>query len=522
MSEISFFHFASRERNSLAVVDPQCKAWTRGSLADLAHRAARASRAAGLRPGDALGILAPNCAEYLAIYLGGIEAGLCVVPLNWHLADDELAFVLEEAGVRALFAHARLGVISAVASRVLEPGAVRVSIGHLPGFTPLEDFTACQAPEPMPGPRGRVMPFTSATTGRPKAVILPDRNADAARAKTIAWHRSLGIEPQDANVHLCASMLYHSAPLEGAVTALEMGHAVVLVDRPQPETLLERIDRYRVTTSFMVPAMFVRLLKLPSRVRRRYSTASLRFVVHGGAPCPVEVKRRMLEWWGPIIWESYGAAEGQGAIVDAANWLRRPGTVGRPIPGCRIKILDGAGRELPAGEVGFVYLEPHTGDRFEYKGKPEATRASYRGSFITVGDLGYLDDEGFLFLRDRRADLIISSGMNIYPAEIEQVLLEHPAVADCGVCGEPHELFGEVPKAVVQPAEGVVPGPPLTAELLQFLAEKLSPMKLPKRFEYTNELPRDPTGKLRRRYLRGPRSGNTLPQQENGYGRRDR
>jgi long-chain acyl-CoA synthetase len=505
MSEISFFHFVRRERNALAVVDPWGAAWTRGSLSDLAHRTARALAAAGLRAGDALGVLAPNCAEYLAVYLGGIEAGLCVVPINWHLADDELAFVLEEAGVRALVAHARLGAISAAASRVLEPGALRVSIGPLPGFTPLEDFTARQAPEPVQGPRGRVMPFTSATTGRPKAVILPTKNADAARAKTIAWHRSLGIEPEHGNVHLCTSMLYHSAPLEGSVTALEMGHAVVLVDRPQPETLLDCIDRYRVTTSFMVPAMFVRLIKLPSSVRRRYSTASLRFVVHGGAPCPVEVKRRMLEWWGPIIWESYGAAEGQGAIVDAVDWLRRPGTVGRPIPGCRIKIFDEAGRELRAGEVGLVYLEPHTGDRFEYKGNLEATRASYRGSFVTVGDLGYLDEEGFLYLCDRRADLIISSGMNIYPAEIEHVLLEHPAVADCGVCGVPHELFGEVPKAVVQPAEGVVPGPALTADLLQFLAERLSAMKLPKRFEYTHELPRDPTGKLRRRYLRGAR-----------------
>lgn len=502
MEGIGFHHFAARGPARVGVVDPQGVVWSRGRLAALAHGTAGALRAAGLSPGDRLAIVSPNCAEFLAVHLGGIEAGLCVVPVNWHLADEELAFVLEDAGPSVVVAHAGLGA-ARLATLQARRGAARVmvSIGHAAGFVPLETFAAVRAGARAPAPRGRVMAYTSATTGRPKAVLLPQRNAEAALAKTVEWHRSLGIEPESDNVHLCASMLYHSAPLEGAVMALEMGHAVVLVDRWQPELLLMLIERYRVTTSFMVPSMFVRLLRLPAATRRRYSTASLRFVVHGGAPCPVAVKRGMLDWWGPIVWESYGAAEGQGTIASPADWLRRPGTVGKPIPGCLIKVLDEEGRELPPGEVGLVYLRPHTGDRFAYKGEPEETRRSYRGDLITVGDLGFLDEEGFLFLCDRRADLIISSGMNIYPAEIEQALLEHPAVADCAVCAMPHELFGQVPKAVVQAADGAVPGPPLTAELLQFLQRRLAPMKLPKRFEYRDEIPRAPTGKLARRRL---------------------
>jgi len=248
--------------------------------------------------------------------------------------------------------------------------------------------------------------------------------------------------------------------------------------------------------------MFVRLVKLPPAVRERYSTASLRFVTHGAAACPPDVKRAMLEWWGNIIWESYGATEVQGTIVNAEEWLRYPGTVGRPMPGSAVKILDIDGNELPPLEVGFIYLTPHTGDRFEYKGDPEKTRRSYRGDFVTVGDLGYLNEDGYLFICDRSNDLIISSGMNIYPAEIETVLVQHRLVADCAVLAEPHELLGEVPKAFVQLVPGATPGPTVTADLLHFLGERLAAMKLPKRVEYVSELPRDPNGKLYKRLLR--------------------
>jgi long-chain acyl-CoA synthetase len=271
--------------------------------------------------------------------------------------------------------------------------------------------------------------------------------------------------------------------------------------RWDPAAALRVIEERRVTSTFMVPTMFVRLLRLPEPLRARHSTASLRFVVHSGAPCAPDVKRRMLEWWGPIIWESYGASEVQGTIASPAEWLAHPGTVGKPIVGTRLLIVDDEGRALPPGAVGTVYLTPHTGERFEYLNDPPRTAASRRGAFVTVGDRGYLDDEGFLYLVGRESELIICSGMNIYPAEIEQTLLAHPAVLDCVVTGSAHALLGEVPIAHVELVPGAQPGADLTAALLRFAAERLSAMKLPRRIEYRSALPRDPNGKLRRTSL---------------------
>jgi long-chain acyl-CoA synthetase len=298
-------------------------------------------------------------------------------------------------------------------------------------------------------------------------------------------------------------MLYHCAPLEGAVTALRMGHRVVLADDWRARRLLELIEAYEVTTAFMVPAMFVRMLKLDPATRARYSTRSLRFVVHGGAPCPVEAKRRMLRWWGPIIWESYGAAEAQGTIVSALEWLERPGTVGRPIPGAAIRVRDELGRDCAPGVIGRVYLRPHTGDRFAYRGDPDKTRACTDGAFVTVGDLGYLDAQGYLYLCERDTELILSSGMNIYPAEIEAVLVEHDAVEDCAVIAAPDTLFGQVPVAYVQVATGYHASESgLALALLDHLRSRLAPMKLPRRICFVARVPRDPNGKLLRRQLR--------------------
>ncbi len=493
--------FANRSPSAVAIVDPGQREWRRDELLDLVDRTASALVGAGLEPGDVLAIVSPNCAELLAVHLAALSAGLYVVPVNWHLAEPEIAYILANSGAKAVFVHARLGARRLAAIGWTASLQIAVSFGEVAAFMPLEQFGAGPARVPVQRPRGRVLAYTSATTGVPKAVRLPLAGAGRALAKTVAWHRSLGIELESGNVHLVSSMLYHAAPLDGAVAALEMGHAVVLMDGWDPETLLQTIDDRSVTTAFMVPTMFVRLLKLPEHVRRRYSTASLRFVIHSAAPCPADVKRRMLDWWGPIIWESYGASEVQGCIASPAEWLERPGTVGRPIAGSKVKILDEHGHELPPGQIGSVYLTPHTGDRFEYLGDPQKTAACRRAEFVTVGDRGYVDEGGYLFLVGRDSELIISSGMNIYPAEIEHALLAHPAVTDCAVVGAPHALCGEVPEAHVQLAPGVTAGPQLTDELLRFLAERLSPMKLPRRIEYDAMLPRDPNGKLLKRRL---------------------
>jgi long-chain acyl-CoA synthetase len=502
MNDFGIRYFAATDPDATALIDLQGETWSRAQLLALIDRIAHALAAAGLRSGDAVAVIAPNCAEYLGVCLGAIDAGLYVVPVNWHLADQEIGYLLCDCDARAVITHARLGRVRTDAFLTYSERAIRLSIGAAPGFVALDDFVASHAAEAVDWRApGRVMPYTSATTGRPKAVRRPLESSRTALCKAIAWHRSLGIALEDRNVHLCSSMLYHAAPLEGATIALEMGHSVVLADNCDAENTLRVIAEHRVTNVFMVPAMFVRLLKLPSEARGRYSLASLRFVIHGGAPCPHEVKRRMIDWLGPIVWEAYGASEVQGTVTSSAEWLRHPGTVGRPIAGTRLKILDDAGCEVPTGRVGNIYLTPYNGESFEYHGDRAKTRACRRGDFITVGDLGYVNDEGYLFICGRRSELIISSGMNIYPAEVERVLIEHQDVADCAVVGMAHEVFGEVPRAVVQPAAGVSPSSKLTFELLRFLGERVAPMKLPHRIDYTADLRRDPNGKLLRLYL---------------------
>jgi long-chain acyl-CoA synthetase len=502
VDEFGFRHFTEINRDAAAVIDQRGRTWTRGDLWDLAQGVARAFVASGLRDGDVVAIVAPNCAEYLAACLGGVEAGLYVVPVNRHLAMSEIAYLLADSGARALVVHSRLGEARLARLRALGAGMpALVSIDAADGFAQLDAFVARAAKHARPRAAGRLLPYTSATTGKPKAVRKPLDSALAATRTMVDWHRSLGIELERDNVHLCSSMLHHAAPLEGSLIALEMGHAVVLADGSDPEALLSAIEARRVTTAFLVPTMLARLLRLPAHVRERYSTRSLRFVVHGGAPCAAEIKRRMIDWWGPIIWEAYGSTEVQGTIASSAEWLRFPGTVGRPIPGSAVRILDHEGREMPVGQVGNVYLRPHTGERFEYVGDAAKTRACRRDGYVTVGDLGYVNESGYLFLCGRASELIISSGMNIYPAEIEQALLTHPAVADCAVVGVAHELLGQVPHAYVQPSTGTALSTELTRDLLRHLAERLAPMKMPHRFHYAATLPRDPTGKLSRRNL---------------------
>ncbi len=507
MNEMGFDYFAQLDPQALALIDPQGRRWSRGELFALANRLSRALRDSGLKRGDALALMAPNCAEYLAIYLAATQVGLYLVPINWHLSQPEISYILEDSAARLLIVHGRLGGVL-LSSLVANQGSVAtlIAIGKVPGYREFEDFIANQPDQALEDPLpGRVMAYTSATTGRPKAICLPLPDSRAALEKTIRFHIAAGKRLGPSDIHLFASMLYHSAPLEGAVIALHMGHIAILVDRPDPQALLELIERYAVTTALVVPTLFVRLLKLPEEVRRRYRTSTLRQVLHTGAPCPVEVKQQMMEWWGPVIWDTYGAAEGAGTIASPAEWLKYPGTVGKAIPGSDIRILgDDDGPELPRGEVGTVYLTRYTGDRFEYKGDAEKTRACHRGDHFTVGDLGYMNEEGYLFICDRKVDMIISAGTNIYSAEVERVLVLHPGIADCAVFGVPDELLGESVKAVIQLAPHVEPSKELTAEIMKFLGERLSAIKLPRRVEYAAELPRDPTGKLYKRRLRDP------------------
>jgi long-chain acyl-CoA synthetase len=347
------------------------------------------------------------------------------------------------------------------------------------------------------------MQYTSGTTGRPKAVErqLPALDADAMVAALAFNLERYDIAPGGDHVHLVTSPMYHLAPLAFGYFSLHFGHPLVLMDGFDPERALALIERHRVTTTHLVPTQLQRLRRLPAVVRARYDVSSLRHVMHAAAPCPVELKREMIAWWGPVLYEYYGASEGGGTLARSAEWLAKPGTVGRPWPGAGVRVLDDEGKDCPPGTIGTVYLKLTA--PFAYKGDPEKTRAGRRGEWFTVGDVGHLDDDGYLFLSDRKIDMIITGGVNVYPAEVEAELLAHPEVADAAVFGVPDEEWGEQVKAVVEPAAGIAAGGALAERLLSHCRARLAAYKCPRTIDF-GALPRDANGKLYKRRLRDP------------------
>lgn len=504
--DIGFEYFARNAPLSPAIYEAGGRCWNRGEVLCLSNRIARGLRASGIVSGDVVALLIPNRAEFFAALFAALRSGLYVVPLNWHLTAEEIAYILGDSQTRALILDDRFAQLasSACAERRNEPPLI-VSLGSASGFIPLDEFIRGCSAEPLQNSSaGHIMQYTSATSGRPKGVQVQPQDPHSVMEQRVRLHMSLGTQPDDGSIHLCGSMLYHSAPLELAATCLHMGHAVVLLERLDAAEILRLIDVHRVATAFMAPTMFVRLLKLPDDFRRRYDVSSLKWVNHAGSPCPPEIKRRMLEWLGPVVWEGYGCTEGGGGTVcSPQDWLRFPGTVGKPLPGAEVKIFDECGNPVPAGQPGLVYMTRFTGGRFEYRGDPGKTAACFReDGFFTVGDIGYLNEEGFLFICDRAADVILCGGTKIYSAEVEQVLVMHPAVTDCAVVGIPDDVLGEVGKAFLQLTPGYLPSRELTSSILQFAGQHLMGSKLPRRMEFVEALPRDPTGKLYKRRLR--------------------
>jgi long-chain acyl-CoA synthetase len=507
---IGFWARAQAVPDELAVVDPDGRQVTRGELLALSNKIVHAFRDLGLQPGDGVATVLPNSIEQYALYLAAMQAGWYFTPINWHLVGPEIAYIVDDAEAKVLVASDRFaGAAEAAAAELDLPPAALLSVGDtaIAGFTPLADAIAGQ-PDTLPADRtaGAPMHYTSGTTGRPKGVrrALSGRDPDTVAAASGFLFAMFGIEPEDGHVHICGSPLYHTAVLAFSGTSLHYGHPVVLMDKWDPEEMLRLIERHRVTHSHMVPTQFHRLLALPDEVRAKYDVSSLRTMIHAAAPCPAETKRRMLDWWGPVIYEYYAATEGGGTKVGPDEWLRKPGTVGKAWPGAEIRIYDEAGNQLGTGEEGTVYMRLPAAAGFEYHKDAEKTRANRIDDFYTVGDVGVLDDEGYLFLRDRRADMIISGGVNIYPAEIESVLVTHPEVRDAAVFGIPHDDWGEEIKAVVEPEAGVEPGPQLSERILAFCEGRLARFKLPRSIDYVPELPRDPNGKLYKRRLRDP------------------
>ena len=506
MSDIGLWTIAAHTPDRPAVIEPDGSVIGYAELAARADQLGRGLQALGLAPGDTVAGMLPNGADSLALFFAALQTGLYVVPVNWHLTAAEVAYILGDSEAGAFVAHERFADVAAAAADQagIDPGA-RFAVGAVSGFTPLTELGKDGAGRPRQRTTGAPMLYTSGTSGRPKGVrrALTGEDPDAVPPFTTWFFAIFDLKPFDGHVHLCCSPLYHTAVLNFATISLQLGHPVVLMDRFDPEALLALVEKHRVTSSHMVPTQFKRLLALPESVRSRYDVSSLRCMIHAAAPCPQEVKRRMLDWWGPVVTEYYAATEGGGSVITAQEWLVRPGSVGTAWPGSEVRVLDDNGDDVPTGEPGLVYLRMGT-STFEYHKDREKTLAARARGMFTVGDIGYLDADGYLYLCDRKGDLIISGGVNIYPAEIESELSCHPAVDDVAVFGIPHDEWGEEIKAVVQPAAWITPGPELTALLLDFLGGRIAKFKLPRTIDYVAALPRDPNGKLYKRRLRDP------------------
>lgn len=460
----------------------------------------------GLRRGDVVALLADNSPRVYEVYWAAQRAGLYLTAVNHHLTPAEVAYIVTDCGAKALIVAGSLG------TTVAADRAVPIRLSYGPPVTGCDDYDAELAgvlSTPLPDqPRGADMLYSSGTTGRPKGIkpALPQRQVDEpGDAYAAIFGPMYGFDAD--TVYLSPAPLYHAAPLRFSATVQMLGGTVVVLERFDAQAALAAIEKHGATHSQWVPTMFVRLLKLPDDVRNGYDVSSMRVAIHAAAPCPGDVKRAMIDWWGPVVCEYYGATEGIGiTFIDTEQWLTHPGSVGRGGVIGDVRICDDeSGALLPAGRVGTIYFERTDGPLFSYHNDEARTRASRHpehDDWATTGDLGYLDDEGFLYLTDRRAFMIISGGVNIYPREAEDALALHPAVLDVAVIGVPDPEMGESVLAVVTPAPGAVPGPELERELIAHTRAHIAAFKAPRRVVFDHDLPRTPTGKLVKQRLR--------------------
>ena len=465
---------------------------------------ARVLLAAGLRPGDHIAVMLENHPRYFEVFWGAQRAGLYTTPINWHLKPDEAAYIVEDCGALAFVTSAAVADVA----RTIEPqlGNVRLRLmmdGAVGGYDRYEDAVAAQPAEPLVDEvEGSFMFYSSGTTGRPKGIrpnIQPMPFGAGGGTLIGLIQRKYGFT-SDA-VYLCPAPLYHAAPLGWSTAAQRLGAAVVVLEKFDAARCLASIGEHRITHAQFVPTHFVRMLKLPKAERDGHDLSSLTTVVHAAAPCPIEVKRQMIDWWGPIINEYYAGSEGNGfCAIDTAQWLAHPGSVGTALVGV-VHICDEAGAELPTGEAGQIWFE--SGLRFEYHNDPAKTASAYNDrGWSSLGDIGYVDDDGYLYLTDRASHMIISGGVNIYPQEVENELTMHPAVADVAVIGVPNADLGEEVKAVVIAADPAAVGDDLGRELIAHCRARLAHYKCPVSVDFVEKLPRLPTGKLLKRQLR--------------------
>ncbi|HMG40479.1 MAG TPA: acyl-CoA synthetase [Acidimicrobiales bacterium] len=501
-------HAATHPDKPALVMGASGETVTFRQLDERSNRLAHLWHAAGLRPGDHVAVFMENRSAYFEVAWAALRSGLYLTTVSSYLTAEEAAYIVNDCGARALVTSAtRRAVAEEIAASTPEIEHRHAVGGPVAGHADYEAALAGQSPEPLAEqPLGDFMLYSSGTTGRPKGIKRPltGRAVEEGNPSFVPFMPDLyGLDAD--TVYLSPAPLYHAAPLVFSTVVQAMGGTVVAMERFDAEDALALIERHAVTHAQFVPTMFVRMLKLPEAARRRYDVSSLQLAVHAAAPCPVPVKQQMIEWWGPVLLEYYSGTEGNGVtLIHSDEWLAHPGSVGRPL-GPPVHICDEAGAELPVGEEGLVYFEGAGGLPFEYHNdhdKTVGTLNPLHPAWSTLGDVGRMDDEGYLYLTDRKAFMIISGGVNIYPQEIENALVMHPSVSDVAVFGVPDDEFGEQVKAVVEPAPGIAPGPELEAELLAWCREHLAAYKRPRSVDFMDELPRLPTGKLYKRELR--------------------
>ena len=456
----------------------------------------------GLGKDDAVAFFMENCREYFFAAWGAQRSGLYYTPVSTHLSPPEVAYIVENCEAQVLVVSYCLREVAQKIRGDL-PGVHTCLMvgGTVAGFEPFEDSLAeFPLTPPTRELEGCVMLYSSGTTGYPKGIknSNPERDIGTPGPLEMGIMGSFGICKD--TVYLSPAPLYHAAPLRFCMAMQRIGATAVVMELFDPQRALQLIEQHRVTVSQWVPTMFIRMLKLPQAEREAYDVSSQRVAVHSAAPCPVEVKQQMIKWWGPILVEYYGATEGHGGTqIDSAQWLAHPGSVGKPSYGS-VHILDDEGQELPFGDMGTVYFAG--GAAFEYHRSDDKTSDSRVGNMSTVGDVGYVDEDGYLYLTDRKANMIICGGVNVYPQETENALVMHPAVADVAVVGVPNEDLGEEVKAIVEPAYFDRAGPELEQELIAWCRERLSHIKCPKSIDFEEKLPRSDAGKLFKRKIR--------------------